>query len=395
MDKLTIGELSDAFPPLMDGVGFVVKNYTEILRARGHEAYAVVSGSLVKDGKAYDAAQGIDYTIRSSMVPVPGMIPYGFVVQNRPFRKRVQQIDFDIIHTHAPFFLGRIGEKIVRNTQIPIITTFHTLYKDDFLGFTHSKTMAEQLTRMILRHYRSVDEVWTTTEWSKRKLQEYGFDGNIEVVLNGCDFPLPSESEYESYRKKAREDFPNIPTDVPRLLYVGQLKKEKNIETTIAALSIIHRRKIPFHMVFVGMGPDERLFKQTIEENGFANKVTFTGKLTDREKLKAIMASSDLFLFPSQYDTSPLVLQEASAFRLPLLNTTGSSTATLTTDGVNGFISENNAASYAERLQQILSNLPSCSAVGAEAQRTLYRNWDQVIDEVEQRYAKAIERKRS
>ncbi|WP_422479611.1 glycosyltransferase [Pleomorphochaeta sp. DL1XJH-081] len=394
MDRLSIGQFSDAFPPLMDGVGFVVKNYTELLLERGHDTHAIVSGSMVDEGEQYDREQGIDYTIRSSMIPVPGINPYGLVVKNMEFRKKVGELSFDIIHTHSPFFLGRFAEQFTRHKRIPLVSTFHSLYKDDFYGFTHSHMMSEHLTRMILRHYRVADEVWTPTEWSKRKLRDYGFDGKIEVVENGCDFPLPSDSEYSAYRK-AGLSITQVPQGVPTLIYVGQLKKEKNLELLIEALDIAHKRHVNFHMIFVGTGPDRHHFEEMIEEAYLTPHVTFTGKITDRERLKSLLAVSTLFLFPSQYDTSALVLREAAALQLPLLNTRGSSTAGITTDGYNGYIARNTAESYADRLQQILADPRACKKAGVAAQKTLYRSWNEVLDEVESRYRALVDQKSS
>lgn len=392
MDTLVIGQFSDAFPPLLDGVGFVVKSYTELLRSRGHRSYAIVSGSLVHDGEEYDREQGIDYTIRTTMVPVPGINPYGFVVQNAEFRKTVREIPFQLIHTHSPFFLGRFAEQVVRSQHIPLVTTFHSLYRDDFYGFTHSHTMTDHLTRMILHHYRSADQVWTPTEWSKRKLYEYGFDGEVAVVENGCDFTLPSPKELQQYRERGLLET-QIPQHVPTLIYVGQLKKEKNLDLIIDALDIVHRRHCPFHMLFVGSGPDRHHLEKRIEELCLTVHVSFLGKVSDRERLKTLLAASTLFLFPSQYDTSALVLREAAALSLPLLNTAGSSTAGITVNGYNGFIARNSAKAYAEKLEQLLFNTELCRSAGQAARETLYRSWNDVINEVEKRYWDLIQSK--
>ena len=297
MDKLTIGQFSDAFPPLMDGVGFVVKNYTEVLRSRGHDAYAIVSGSLIDDGYEYDKDQGIDYTIRSSMIPVPGINPYGLVVKNTEFRKRVEDLQFDIIHTHSPFFLGRFAEQFTRHKRIPLVSTFHTQYKDDFYGFTHSHVLTEHLTRMILRHYRVADEVWTPSEWSKDKLYDYGYEGKVEVVENGCDFPLPTDQEYREYHKKGKL-LTGLDDDIPTLIYVGQLKEEKNIPLLLNALDIFHRKHGRFHMIFVGTGPDRKQFEEKIEEAYLTPHITFMGKITDRNSSRPCWrpAPSSFFL---------------------------------------------------------------------------------------------------
>lgn len=394
MGHLIIGEFCESFPPLMDGVGFVVKNYTELLRERGHETYAIVSGSKSEEGYAYDREHGIDYTIRATMVPVPGIHPYGFVHQSWQFRNQVRAIPFDIIHTHAPFFLGRFAEQLNRHRKVPLVTTFHTLYRKDFYGATHSEVLADHLTRMILRHYRAADEVWTTTEWSKQKLHEYGFDGEVLVMRNGCDMLRPSPAEYEAYRAKGRSTL-RISTHTPLLIYVGQLKVEKNLPLTIEALGIAHAKNVDFHMVFVGTGPDRNLFEKMIEERNMQSKVTFTGKITDREKLKALYAASDLFPFPSQYDTSALVMQEAAALGVPLLNTEGSSTAVMTDRDVNGFIAKNDPESFADRLIQLLSDINMVKKVGNRAKTTIYRHWSTVVEDVESRYQELLAQSRS
>ncbi len=385
MGRLTIGQFSESFPPLMDGVGFVVKNYTELLKDRGHEVHAVVSGAYADEGYAYDRQHGIDYTIRASMVPVPGINPYGVVMQGRKFRTLVDEIPFDIIHTHAPFFLARYAEKLAKVRHIPLVTTFHTLYKDDFMGFTHSKHITEHLTRMILRHYRAADAVWTTTEWSKKKLHEYGFDGEVTVMRNGCDMLVPSAEAYAAYRAAGRASL-GLSGQRPLLIYVGQLKVEKNLKLTVEALGIAHARNADFHMVFVGTGPDRTLLENLVEERKLQDMVTFTGKIMDRERLKTMLAASDLFLFPSQYDTSSLVMQEAAAFGVPLLNTEGSGTAAVTDRDVNGFITKNDPLSYADRLMQLLGDMALVKDAGDRARKTIYRHWSTVVDEVESRY---------
>jgi glycosyltransferase involved in cell wall biosynthesis len=391
VDSLVIGQFSDAFPPLTDGVGFTVKSYVELLQTRGHEVYAIVSGSSETEGESYDREAGITYTKRATMIPLPGIRPYGMVVQRSDFRRSVKKIPFSLVHSHSPFFLGRFAQQIAQMHRVPLISTFHSLYKDDFYGATHSELMTDELTRTILKHYRAADSVWTPTEWSRKKLFSYGFDQAVEVIPNGCDFTVPSPKAYEAYRTRGNMII-DVPSHVPILLYVGQLKKEKNLELLINALDRVHRRHGLFHMVFVGTGPDRDQFEKQLEEAYLTPHVTFLGKITDREKLKALFAASTLFVFPSQYDTSALVLREAAAYALPLLNTEGSATSDITTDNFNGFIAPNTIEGYAQHLLRLIENPKLCHEVGKHAQRTLYVSWEEVIDTVQQRYIEIIER---
>ncbi|MGI6432769.1 MAG: glycosyltransferase [Sphaerochaetaceae bacterium] len=393
MKRLKIGQFSETFPPFADGVGYVVKNYAQQLIQRGHKVTAVVSGSSIAEGAAYDADHHIDYTIRAPMLPFPKVKPYGPVMMNPQFRLQVRSCEFDLIHTHAPFFLAQLAEKAKRRSSVPLISTFHTLYRDDFYGFTRSDVISDLLVKNIISHYQNCDEVWTTTPFAAGKLHSYGYQGEITIMPNGCDFALPSSEEELSYRQKGLH-FLQHNDAIPIIIYVGQLKAEKNIELIIRALAHLKAQKTKFRMVFVGTGADEHYYKKLSQELGLESHITFTGKIGDREKLKELLSAATLFVFPSQYDTSPLVMQEAAAFSLPLLNTANSSTALMTKEGFNGFISENNVDAYALKLQQLLNNRELCAHVGRNARSSLYRSWDQVLDEVELRYHTLVDKRK-
>jgi 1,2-diacylglycerol 3-alpha-glucosyltransferase len=386
LKKLVIGQFSEAFPPLMDGVGIVVKNYTTLLKEQGHQVHAVVSGTSLKEGYDFDLKEQLDYTIRFPMVPVVGIKPYGVVVKSKKIKDIVDKIDFDIIHTHAPFFLASYAKTFKR----PTISTFHTLYKDEFYTTTHSHTITKHLVNSILKYYQDVDEIWTPTKFSRQKLYQYGLDKEVIVMDNGCDFKIPSLSEFDYYKKWGLRYLKNLEKS-PTLLYVGQIKKEKNLELLINALPIVKKSFHNFKMVFVGDGNDKEYFIRLLENLKLTKNVFFTGKITDRELLKALYACSDLFLFPSQYDTSALVVKEAAAFSLPTLNTVGSATALATTEGYNGFVCENNSSSYGNKIISLLNNKTLLKEVGLNAQRTIYKSWDSVIEKVEDRYYNLIE----
>ncbi len=393
MNKFVVGQFSESFPPLMDGVGFVAKNYTELLLAKGHKAYAVVSGADTKKGYALDRQSGIDYTIRATMVPLPRIRPYGLIVKGRHFKRKVGGIDFDLIHTHAPFTLGSYGRKLAQEHNIPLVATFHSLYKDDFITTLGSKKLANFLIKIVVARFDKADEVWTPSLWSKERLREYGFKGDIIVVANGCDFPLPTPEEYLAYQRRGRE-IAKADSTTPLLLYVGQINEKKNLRLILDSLLLAHKVGIDYKMVFVGDGADLLKYRLFVKTHHLDNKIRFLGRVGERETIKALMAAATLFPFPSQYDVSPLVLREAAAFSLPLLNTKDSATAFATTDGVNGFITENSLDSYSQSLIELIENPPLCREVGENARETLYVSWEDVINQVAERYANLISRYR-
>ena len=327
------------------------------------------------------------------MIPLPRIRPYGLIVRSRTFKRKVDEIDFDLIHTHAPFSLGRYGRKLAQERQIPMVATFHSLYKDDFTTTLGSKKLANFLIKIVVAHFEKADEVWTPSLWSKKRLQEYGFKGDIVVVANGCDFPLPTSEEYREYQKRGRE-IAKVDDTTPLLLYVGQINEKKNLQLILDSLHLAHKGGINYKMVFVGDGADLLKYRLYVKTHHLEEKVTFLGRVGEREKIKALMAAATLFPFPSQYDVSPLVLREAAAFSLPLLNTKESATAFVTTDRVNGFITDNSLDSFSESLIELIENQPLCIEVGSKARETLYISWEEVITEVAERYANLISKHR-
>jgi 1,2-diacylglycerol 3-alpha-glucosyltransferase len=151
----------------------------------------------------------------------------------------------------------------------------------------------------------------------------------------------------------------------------------------------------PFSMVLVGQGYAERELKELANKLGIADIVHFLGVVRDREVIKQLFARSDLFLFPSLYDTSPLTLREAAAFHLPTLLIKGASATEGISDGENGFIAPDEAVGYGAAIRRVLSNPSLLAKVGQGAFDTLFRTWEQVADEVHGRYLELIERKRS
>ena len=88
------------------------------------------------------------------------------------------------------------------------------------------------------------------------------------------------------------------------LLFVGRMMWYKGIRLILDGLRIARQSGLRFSMYFVGDGYDLPEIEKYTRQIGLNNCVYFTGKITDRQKLKTYFGRSDLFLFPSTYDTS-------------------------------------------------------------------------------------------
>ena len=176
------------------------------------------------------------------------------------------------------------------------------------------------------------------------------------------------------------------------LLFVGQHIWEKGTRFIIDTLEQI--KDLPFRMFFVGTGYAAEEMKRLVREKGLDDKTTFVGVLTQRDQIKKYYAVADLFLFPSLYDNAPLVVREAAALHTPAVMVQGSTAATILQDGYNGFLIENSIESFENKLRGLAADRDLVRRAGIEASHTIVRSWENVVDEVLDRYRALIERKK-
>jgi glycosyltransferase involved in cell wall biosynthesis len=374
----------------MDGVGMTAHNYAYWMNLK-HGSSSLVAPS-VKDYK-----DRVDYkVIRFKSVLLPGMNPYrvGLPMVDFKFKKKLSTNNFDILHAHCPFISGQLALKLSKKLDVPLVATFHTKYRDDFKKALTAEMFVDFMMVMTIDFYNSADVVWVPNHATGETLKEYGFKGEFDIMPNGTDFLIPEKGKYLKYRHKGLEEI-NASDDDFILLFVGQLRWEKNIRIIVDALKILKEKKVTFKMVFAGEGYAAKELKTMVRQHGLAEKVVFTGVITERAKMKHLFACADLFVFPSVYDNSPLVMQEAAAFDVPSIVIRNSSSAEVIVEDINGFLIDNSAASLAEKIRELKSNPKMIRRAGEGARKSIYRHWESIVDEVNIKYEDILLRHKS
>lgn len=379
-----IGLFNDCFPPIMDGVSLTTRNYAYWLNKKSGNVCVVTPSSP-------DARDDEEYPVyRYSSIPIPMRKPYrlGFPRIDWPFHERIHKLPFELVHAHCPFSSGSLAMAIARRQQVPIVATFHSKYRADFERAIPSKLLVDYLIRKVIRFYETVDEVWIPQSAVEETLREYGYKGKVEVVDNGNDFA--GERSLPTLRQRVRRELRLLPGEF-MFLFVGQHIWEKNLGFLLEALSRLG--EVPFRMFFVGSGYAASELKRKAVELGLNSKVTFVGNIVERERLKGYYAAADLFLFPSLYDNAPLVVREAAALHTPSVLIQDSTASEIISDSVNGFLSVHNVEAYSQKLREVLGTPGLMEQTGERASRTIARSWEDVTEEVADRYARLIQRK--
>ena len=135
------------------------------------------------------------------------------------------------------------------------------------------------------------------------------------------------------------------------------------------ALRILKNKEINYKMFFVGEGIAKKELEKMVDEYNLQESVKFLGVITDRSLLQLCFLRANLFLFPSLYDTSGIVVRETAAVKTPSLVIADSNAAEGIEDNVNGFISKNNEEAFAQRIIEIIADKEKLKSAGERAQK--------------------------
>lgn len=381
---MKIGQFSDSFLPIIDGVGRVVYNYCETIANMGYEVTAVVP--LDKFGyRGRFPFEIIDYYAKK--VPIMSQYDAGIPVFDMHYKARLDMTDFDIVHVHTPFIAGIEGIRYAKDRKIPIVGTFHSKYYDDFLQMTGSKTMASLGTDVVVSFYNHCDEVWAVSNNSAETLRSYGYDKEINVIANGMNIKKIDPS----WALKAKKHF-NINYDYPCLLFVGQMNFKKNIDKILEACSLLKKDGMKFNMLLAGKGPHEDKIKQMIKDLDIEDSCHMLGHVLKEDLLYGLYSLADLFIFPSLYDNAPMVVREAANAATASVVVKGSSSAEIIDDGINGFYCQDDAHSIYEVIKKALDNLDETRSIGLQAKESIPVAWDEIMKSVIDRYQYLIDK---
>ncbi|MBQ9280029.1 MAG: glycosyltransferase [Clostridia bacterium] len=388
-DKIKIGLFIDTFFPMVDGVCMVVDNYARRLVKYGD----VTVFAPEYAGAKYDDSKFPYRVVRCKSLKAP-VIDYSIPIPkwDRKFMKILEEYDLDIVHIHSPFMLGKLGVKYAKKHHIPAVATMHSQFKQDFQRAVKLNGFATLLTNVVIKVFNQCDECWAVnSEVARIFYEDYKYHTLPKVMNNSTDMKPVKDSQ------KARElinQKHQIKDDEKVFLFVGRINNLKNVFFIADSLKVLKENEpdLKFKMLYVGTGQDEEKLKEIITQNHMNDEIIMCGKVMDRELLAAYFHRADLFLFPSLYDASSIVQIEAASQKTPCLFVEGAATTATVTDGKNGFISKNDISEYAKDIAHIMKNEELYQSVSEACYHDLYKNWDDTIAEVYERYLELIKK---
>ena len=376
--------LNDSFPPQLDGVANTAKNYADnIEKSHGH---AVVVTPEFPDKQDYKFPYPV---IRYHSLDARWFIGYMAGIPFSPtVTKQLREEQVELLHCHCPAAALILARQLRVPLNVPVVMTYHTKYDVDLYKAFKNKLLSENAVRVMINNINSCDEVWTVSRGAGENLKELGFEGEYRIMQNGVDMPLGRVSDDEAMAVSEGLD---LPKDVPVFIFVGRMMWYKGLRIILDACEGLKSIGTDFRMVFIGSGADLDEIKAYSEKLHLGDKVIFTGPVYDRQKLKAWYCRADVFVFPSTYDTNGLVVREAASCSLPSILVRGSCAAEGVTDGKNGFLISESAASLSVMMYKLCENIEAVRKVGKNAADQLYISWETAVDKACERYEVIID----
>jgi len=308
--KINVVVMSDYFWPQIGGNEEWNRQVSLELARRGHRVTVL---TYKTPGHTNDEfLEELVYVKRMGPWVISGVQPYfkraliqGYGIFDY-VRRNLNEIDVLQVSQTYPLLPAWVAKKVLsKRVDIPTVATWHDVY-----GIANSVRyrgwrglIRGPIERLAIR--LPYDAVTAVSESTKRKLVEAGLkEEKVKVTYNGVDLNMI-------------DGVPSGKAVNPRICYVGRLVRHKRVEDLIAAFSKIHDKYSKAELYIVGDGSERRRL-EGIAKRLDANRVTFTGFVSERRKVE-ILKSSWVLVQPSVLEGFGLTLIEAMACRLPVI----------------------------------------------------------------------------
>jgi glycogen synthase len=211
---------------------------------------------------------------------------------------------------------------------------------------------------------------------------------NVVVLPNGIDLKELSNAVQSGVQAELRLRWPTLSdATVMHGISVGRLEANKGFRYLLDALGQVREAtETNWEWFVVGEGSQRTQLEQMARQMGIADRVVFTGSLSDPE-LHSLYSLCNLFAHPTLYEGSSLVTLEAMAHGLPVVASAVGGIPDKVVDGETGFlVAPSDSRALAERLTWLMSRPTESAHMGRRGRARVERlfTWQRVAADTAQ-----------
>lgn len=262
---------------------------------------------------------------------------------------------FDIIHAYTLFTDGNCAMKLSQKYKIPYVVAIRNT---DINVFFKYRIFLRRRGIKILKNASTI--FFLSTAYEKELFEKYipnkyksELLKKIKIIPNGID-DFWYINLYKD-EKKLNNKIKKIEKQEIRLIYAGNIDKNKNITKTCEAITELKNAGWKVNFIVAGKIKDKTVFKK------IKDKIEYKGIL-NKEELMKYYRKSDIFIMPSIKETFGLVYAEAMSQGLPVIYTEGQGFDEQFEEGVVGFrVNGKDEKSIVNAVKNICNNYNSIS----------------------------------
>ena len=298
--------------PTFGGSGVLATELGKALAEKGHEIHFITYQQPVRLNGFH--ANIFYHEVRVPTYPLFDYPPYELALASTMVDVILNH-DLDLIHAHYAIphaSAAYTAKQIVKQKtgrSVPVITTLHGT---DITLVGRDKTYEPVVTFSI----NESDAITAVSENLKEEtLKHFEIRKNIQVINNFVDL--------HRYDKKPVAAFRQViaPNNEKIIVHASNFRKIKRIDDVVEIFKNIHAT-IPSKLLMVA------------RQYGMESDVRFLGK---QEQMEEILAVSDIFLLPSEYESFGLAALEAMAASAVVISSDAGGLAEVNLDGVTGY----------------------------------------------------------
>lgn len=322
---------------------------------------AAMVGKYIHDSKRINSefdCQFANLTLASNLQDV-GKVGlkklWRFIQLLNVIRRDVKQMKPDLIYITPnakgrPFYKEWIIVMMLKSMRCRIVAHYH----NKGVSTRQERWFDDKLYRIFFKDLKVI----LLTERLYSDICKYVNKKNLFFCPNGIPTTKHSFQEHHNL--------------VPHILFLSNLIESKGVFVLLDALKILQKKGLSFVCDFVGGETKEintQRFADEVDKRDLNQLIVYHGNKYGEDK-DWMFEHSDIFVFPTYYDTFPLVNLEAMSHYLPVVSTTEGGIPDVIKDGYNGLITKRkDSQSLADKIEILLNDKELREKMGEQGRR--------------------------
>lgn len=285
----------------------------------------------------------------------PGLV--GFWKRRGAELIREHQPTLIVSHDYGIFLAGRAAAALARSSGVPYLSEIHHVP-----GFPIASNLRERFecvaTKLYLRWAREKALAFRVVNSGELKplLEQLGVPPQKILVLRSLYIDLATFKAIDV-----------VPAREQEIVYAGRFVSNKGLDKIVDAIALSKSRGKRLRVLFIGMGPLEKLVRERATRRGVLDQVVIRGWTDSTKELADVYRKSGLVVCASSCEGGPRSTVEGMACGIPAVSTPVGMMKELLKNGHNGWLCGFDAQSLAAAFESVLDDEARRAAMGANA----------------------------